>query len=250
MKGWALIGVVCANALVVFHIILNVEIQSHKHWSWPLVFIPLWVSILFLMAFLVGFLDYKGVYWLLLGVISMLVFTIILPVKLNHPTHSPSWYGVFSPFWLGLAIFLLVDESWPQYSHTYTTPDYENTELGERYLFLFPKLGLVAFAIYAILHSIHLENHYYLSWPVIFSPFLVFTFLLLFTILSNGMYINNSNQSALSVYPLLASIPVISFEILLLMYLMGYIHSFAVANIPLFLCDIIVWIGACVLLCV
>jgi hypothetical protein len=48
---------------------------------------------------------------------------------------------------------------------------------------------------------------------------------------------------------LLAALPFISFEILLLMYLMGHIHSFVVANIPFFIVDLILFVGACVLSC-
>lgn len=71
----------------------------------------------------------------------------------------------------------------------------------------------------------------------------------IFTIISNLSYVNNSNPFDLGFYPFISALPFIAYEILLLMYLMGYIHSFAVANIPIFICDLIIWFGVCVLFC-
>ncbi len=68
-------------------------------------------------------------------------------------------------------------------------------------------------------------------------------------IISNILY--RTSDWFLDVFmPTVIGVPFIVFEVLLLLYLQGtIIKSFAVANIPLFLMDILLWFGSCVVSC-
>jgi len=253
--SWA--SFVCANAFIVFHIVLIAQIDSHKDWKWSLVFIPLWTSIVFLLIYMVWLLHrrwsndhYGAILWLVSGVIVFVLFTVLLAIKLDTPYPSISWFGVFVPFWVGLAFFILVDEGWPDYEHKFSTETYERNADGtfERYLEVFPKQFLIAFGIFGILHTLDLENIVEISWPIRFLPFLVVTGLFILTILSNLMF-SQSDYFFDVIIPFLLASPFIVFEILLLLYFKGIVHSFAVVNIPLFICDICLWFGSCVLSC-
>jgi hypothetical protein len=68
----------------------------------PLVFIPLWVSIVLLIGFLAWFLNEKGGFWLVAGVVSILVFSISFIFSFNTFT---SLFKFPSP--LHLLFFLL-----------------------------------------------------------------------------------------------------------------------------------------------
>jgi len=249
-------GFVCANAFIVFHIVLIAQIDSHKHWDWPFVFIPLWVSVGFFLFYLVWLLHRRwgrkagAILWLVSGVLLFVLFSALLSVKLDSPDSAMSWYGVFVPFWVGLSFFLLVDEGWPEYEHTFSTGSYKTSSEAtfERYLEVFPKQFLISFGIFGILHSMDLENDVHFSWPIRFLPFLLVTGLFLLSVLSNLMF-SKGDLFFDVLIPFLIAIPFIVFEILLLLYLEGLIHSFAVVNIPLFLCDIFLWFGSCVLSC-
>ncbi len=49
---------------------------------------------------------------------------IVLSIKLTVKEAPLSWYGVFTPFWICLSFFLVVDEGWPKFEHQFTTDEY------------------------------------------------------------------------------------------------------------------------------
>ena len=148
------------------------------------------------MAFIIWFIGLKNsgtaceTSWLLLGILSMLSLAchpifppsltiqwltpqaIMLPVKLNMPNSAPLWYGVFAPFWLGLAIFLLVDGSWPKYKHQYVTEHYGHFWYLCNFTFNSSWATLSSFLACYLL---------FLSFQVCWYPFVFFLFFLLHT---------------------------------------------------------------------
>jgi len=194
-----------------------------------------------------------AILWLMAGVVLFALFTIILSVKLDSPDSSMSWYGVFVPYWVGLMFFLLVDESWPEYRHKFHTYNFEDTHSiryasYERYLDVFPKQFLIAFAIFGILHTLHLESDVNISWTLRFLPFFIVTGLYILYAFAN-MLSPKSSMFLDVTLPLLLATPFVAFEVTLFLYLRGSISSFAVANVPLFVADVILWFGSCIFSC-
>ncbi|XP_018023853.1 transmembrane protein 60-like [Hyalella azteca] len=103
--------------VLVFLIFVGLRIDGRTHWNFFLVFVPMWLYDLFLVAFIVlksiGDCRYADLgSYSIKRIVSMIIFRlylltmtllktafcVMLCVNLNSPASPPiSWYGVFTP---------------------------------------------------------------------------------------------------------------------------------------------------------
>lgn len=167
--------------------------------------------------------------------------TILIPIKLESDDFGP-WAVVFIPFWAGLAFLLLVDVEWPNYKPKFHNEDEEMWIRMTSALWL---NGVVGLAITTILLVIRLDGPT-IPWGVIFTPLFYLAFLvLLFSVTAFERL-----DGLLGLLIILFSLPVILFVLLLFLLLEGYVGSLAIPFIPVFIVDVVLFVGGCSAYCI
>eukprot|EP01113_Clastostelium_recurvatum_P004287 TRINITY_DN11888_c0_g1_i1.p1 TRINITY_DN11888_c0_g1~~TRINITY_DN11888_c0_g1_i1.p1 ORF type:complete len:165 (+),score=18.31 TRINITY_DN11888_c0_g1_i1:2-496(+) len=132
---------------------------------WVFVFIPMWISICLTIVFLSWLFSRIGsqsmwqtVFWFWFCALFVLLFTVLLPIKLDSPSADLSWYGVLTPLWIACALVYLIDEHFPDYSFKFHTsfkhhrPD-DDTQIGQ-FVRVIPRLFIVSFPFLSIFYPL------------------------------------------------------------------------------------------------
>jgi len=214
---------------------------------WIRVFIPLWLG-MFMSPFFIYwiFLRHKTVrenigiiLWIYTTLSSFGLFTVLLPLKLDNPSLLP-WFGVFIPFWITLSLLLIVSDDYRSEVREFNTKDHGLLNRMEYFL----KYVIISFGIFSILHVIHLESYAHISWVIRFLPFLIAGGLYVTVeVVHVSFYDEDRLDGFLGWWVIL---PLILFMVLLLVYLLGSIQYFALACIPLFIVELVIWFLSCI----
>jgi len=249
---------------ILFMIFLILRLDKHVTWNWLFVFIPIWIFILayLLLIFAIFYLFYyerKNIIlataWLMSVGVAFLLFFILLALKVQKVNGDfIYWALVFIPLWIGLALLLVIDETWGgdyriyEYEADYSYRSY----YGKNYLRginVLPHNVLVFVVVFTILLVLKLDGVVTRSWAIIFMPLWFIDLLVLVLFLSTILdaYINWSYD----IYWItLGFIPILASEIVLVLKLDTIIATqWAIVFIPFWFSAFIALIGSCIWCC-
>jgi len=250
---------------ILFMIFLILRLDKHVSWNWLFVFIPLWIFILsyLILVFAVFYLLYfeirrhtlEGTAWLISIGVLFLLFSILLALKVQKINGDfIYWALVFIPLWIGLALLLVIDETW---GGDYRTYEYEadyryRSAYGNSYwrgVNVLPQNVLVCVTIFTILLVLKLDGVITRSWAIIFLPLWFIDLLVVLLLLASILdaYVNWSYD----IYWIaLGFIPILASEIVLVLKLDTIISTqWAIVFIPFWFSAFVALIGSCIWCC-
>eukprot|EP01111_Echinosteliopsis_oligospora_P017263 TRINITY_DN7416_c0_g1_i1.p1 TRINITY_DN7416_c0_g1~~TRINITY_DN7416_c0_g1_i1.p1 ORF type:complete len:250 (+),score=13.45 TRINITY_DN7416_c0_g1_i1:77-826(+) len=247
-KLWKVFGCFGLQLPIVFNVLLIVHLDAHRL-IWPTVFIPLWIGLLLGLGVLIA-TDINwtpaGLFWLTIPLLCFTTFTGLLVAKIYKENWGTSWWGVFTPIWVGLFFLLLVEYDWPEYEFKFISdPDDDDLHV-ETLIQGLPKQLIVATGIFCILLALRLERVVVLNWAIIFLPYIVVSFLVLVMLAGSGLI---REEDVPGWWLIFGFLPFFAFELLLILYLENKIKYFAIVSIPLYFIDIILFVCSFIIVC-
>jgi hypothetical protein len=122
---WTSVG--ASTTFILWTVFLVLKIDNAVQWSWIGVFVPLWLSFFFFtyMVILIAVYGIRGkaesisfFAWVELAGIAGLLFSILLPLKLQLEW-TINWGWIFFPLWVSLFALMLVDTNWPNATYKF-----------------------------------------------------------------------------------------------------------------------------------
>lgn len=240
-----------ASLVSVFTGLFVAKVEHHLSLNWISVFAVLWVALVLIIIFLGYFTEDQieggGGIWVMFIQIFFLAFTVLLPIKLDHPNFNISWYYVFSMLWASCLLALTLDKSYPDFKYKFSRPIKKLSY--KTHLLVLTKYNLLALIAFSVLILLNLEKVISTPWHIIFLPLYITDFVYVMVCLSFLSDRKTEDVLFYGIYSILLYLPVIAFELSIQYYLSGKIAHFALACIPLYLVEAVFIIAGIFLPC-